>query len=356
MTALATIMGALPLVIATGAGAESRRPIGVVIFTGVAFAVVVTLVVVPTFYLLLARKTGSPGRVASVAGWRFQEGDAVEGPDSWKAATRPLTVRRSNAQKQKGAGKKKAGGGQGPMADNGVILRLVDVTEDSEVTLTTPKGVVRFKLADIPYGKIVEKLNGAIDLERTAATQALTQTRTEDDFPAIAVAADGTAYVAQISFTLGIDRDERSRQWSKAPASFEFLAKPPGGDQLWVRTIKNGQTGEPIAVTAGHGDLYKTALAIAGDGTAWVIWSENAAWQDRAASANFEIWARSLSGGTLSGQWYTTRAPGCAASAFAFALSTFSCSSSSIITRAPLSSTTSRSAAKYKGTIGICSR
>ena len=64
MTALATIMGALPLVIATGAGSESRRPIGVVIFTGVAFAVVVTLVVVPTFYLLLGRKTGSPGRVA----------------------------------------------------------------------------------------------------------------------------------------------------------------------------------------------------------------------------------------------------------------------------------------------------
>ena len=64
MTALATIMGAMPLVIATGAGSESRRPIGVVIFTGVAFAVVVTLVVVPTFYMLFARKTGSPGRVA----------------------------------------------------------------------------------------------------------------------------------------------------------------------------------------------------------------------------------------------------------------------------------------------------
>jgi multidrug efflux pump len=65
MTALATIMGAVPLVIATGAGAEGRRPIGVVIFTGVAFAVVVTLVVVPTFYMLFARKTGSPGRVAN---------------------------------------------------------------------------------------------------------------------------------------------------------------------------------------------------------------------------------------------------------------------------------------------------
>ncbi len=65
MTALATIMGAIPLVLATGAGSESRRPIGVVIFTGVAFAVVVTLVVIPVFYMLLARRTGSPGRVAA---------------------------------------------------------------------------------------------------------------------------------------------------------------------------------------------------------------------------------------------------------------------------------------------------
>jgi multidrug efflux pump len=65
MTALATTMGALPLVIATGAGAESRRPIGVVIFMGVSFAAVITLVVVPVFYMLLAKRTGSPGRVAA---------------------------------------------------------------------------------------------------------------------------------------------------------------------------------------------------------------------------------------------------------------------------------------------------
>ena len=65
MTALATVMGALPLVFASGAGSESRRPIGVVIFTGVSFAVVITLVVVPVFYMLFARRTGSPGRVAS---------------------------------------------------------------------------------------------------------------------------------------------------------------------------------------------------------------------------------------------------------------------------------------------------
>jgi multidrug efflux pump len=65
MTALATVMGALPLVLATGAGAEGRRPIGVVIATGVSFATIITLIVVPTFYMVLARRTGSPGRVAA---------------------------------------------------------------------------------------------------------------------------------------------------------------------------------------------------------------------------------------------------------------------------------------------------
>jgi multidrug efflux pump len=65
MTALATVMGSVPLVFATGAGAEGRRAIGVVIAMGVSFASFVTLLVVPVFYLLLARHSGSPGRIAA---------------------------------------------------------------------------------------------------------------------------------------------------------------------------------------------------------------------------------------------------------------------------------------------------
>ncbi len=64
MTALATVMGALPLIIATGAGSEGRRPIGVVIFAGVSFATLITLFVIPTFYMLFARRTSSPGQLA----------------------------------------------------------------------------------------------------------------------------------------------------------------------------------------------------------------------------------------------------------------------------------------------------
>jgi len=62
MTSISTIAGAVPLIIASGAGAEARQLLGVVIFFGVAFATLMTLFVVPTFYELLCRRTGSPER------------------------------------------------------------------------------------------------------------------------------------------------------------------------------------------------------------------------------------------------------------------------------------------------------
>jgi multidrug efflux pump len=60
MTAFTTLFSALPLVLATGPGAESRAVIGMVIFSGVLFSVFMTLFIVPTAYAYLARNTGSP--------------------------------------------------------------------------------------------------------------------------------------------------------------------------------------------------------------------------------------------------------------------------------------------------------
>jgi len=60
MTGFTTIFSSLPLVLASGAGAESRTVIGMVIFAGVTVSVFLTLYIVPTAYYLLARNTGSP--------------------------------------------------------------------------------------------------------------------------------------------------------------------------------------------------------------------------------------------------------------------------------------------------------
>jgi multidrug efflux pump len=64
MTSLTTVMSAIPLVLATGPGAESRAVIGVVVFAGVSAATILTLFVVPTAYMALARKTTSPEALA----------------------------------------------------------------------------------------------------------------------------------------------------------------------------------------------------------------------------------------------------------------------------------------------------
>ena len=54
MTVISTVLGAVPLVIATGAGAESRIAIGWVIVGGLGSALVLTLFLTPVLYDLLA--------------------------------------------------------------------------------------------------------------------------------------------------------------------------------------------------------------------------------------------------------------------------------------------------------------
>ena len=73
MTTGAMVLGALPLALARGAGAESRTQIGWVIVGGMAFGTLLTLFVVPTAYTLLARRSPAPAGAAA-------RDDALLGP------------------------------------------------------------------------------------------------------------------------------------------------------------------------------------------------------------------------------------------------------------------------------------
>ncbi len=59
MTTAAMVLGVLPLVIATGAGAVGRFNMGLVIMSGIAIGTLFTLFVVPAMYMLLAQEHGS---------------------------------------------------------------------------------------------------------------------------------------------------------------------------------------------------------------------------------------------------------------------------------------------------------
>ncbi|MFN0133672.1 MAG: efflux RND transporter permease subunit [Phycisphaerales bacterium] len=61
MTSAATVFGHFPLVLVSGAGAEARNSIGIVLVSGMAISTIFTLFVVPSIYVLLAgRRSPNP--------------------------------------------------------------------------------------------------------------------------------------------------------------------------------------------------------------------------------------------------------------------------------------------------------
>jgi HAE1 family hydrophobic/amphiphilic exporter-1 len=55
MTSMTSILGAVPLAMAFGAGAESRRPIGTAIVGGLLFSTIFTLLVIPVVHYAVTR-------------------------------------------------------------------------------------------------------------------------------------------------------------------------------------------------------------------------------------------------------------------------------------------------------------
>jgi multidrug efflux pump len=81
MTSFSTIFGVLPIAIGIGAGAESRRPLGLAVVGGLFFSTFLTLVLVPVLYTMLARYTkhAEPGQSLPAQGHASAGAPVLEG-------------------------------------------------------------------------------------------------------------------------------------------------------------------------------------------------------------------------------------------------------------------------------------
>ena len=67
MTSLAFILGVVPLMIATGAGAEMRRSLGTAVFSGMLGVTIFGLIFTPVFYVVCRRLARDRNRAAEAA-------------------------------------------------------------------------------------------------------------------------------------------------------------------------------------------------------------------------------------------------------------------------------------------------
>lgn len=227
--------------------------------------------------------TLSAGKVAAIRGWRWTAGDGAR-DNSWTLHTKRQPLQNPNSKVNKGK--------RGPISDAGIVLMLSEVADDTKIEIKTAAGPISFSLSDVPYGKRLTELKGAVEIERVPGIAAVARTNADEDYPAAVAAPDGTIYLTYLSFTRGKDfqaHRERLTAFGTTPVSrmlspgplrkiekpedLDYLREPAGGETLYLRVIKDGKFSPPIVITETRTELYRAAIAVEGSGKVWVIYS-----------------------------------------------------------------------------------
>ena len=193
------------------------------------------------------------GEVTRVRGWRFRGKSKTTGDASWTAWSDDPGGPKDDKRRR--------------VLPVGVLISGRGEPE-SRLTVKTPRGDFSFGLTQLGWGASVTGLNGAAEARRTAMATVLSDSEREDDYPALCLKPDGSAWCV----------------WQ----SYENQ-----GEQLFYSAERGGTWSAPQPVPGAAGDIYKSACAWVGD-RLWVVWAqfENADWNLKASGFDGTQWSK----------------------------------------------------------------
>jgi hypothetical protein len=147
----------------------------------------------------------------------------------------------------------------------GVVID-VDGGDQARISIKTAQGDAEFRAGEVRYQQTLTRLDGRIRIERAPASQRMSESLADDDYPAMAIGPDGRVWVAWIAFEDGADTIQL-RSSADGQRWDDPITLAPAGDYYQVALIAT----EPRAVTAvastirnGLVHLYKAEYAVGG--------------------------------------------------------------------------------------------
>jgi hypothetical protein len=204
----------------------------------------------------------SPGRVIQVT-----SRDAAADGASW-------TVRQPPA-----AGQKKKGKALAPATTE--VTAIISAPSSAAVEVITDRGRFSFSPGELAYGVAKPFLGGGASAERTPVSARITSAPTEDDFPALAVASDGTAWCAYVAYQHGSAIDEAAT----AKGDYTSLVTKGHGDRIKLMKLSGGQWSHVTDITEAGLDVWRPAVAVEDGGGIVVVWPQN-------SGGNWDLFAR----------------------------------------------------------------
>ncbi|HEX4131346.1 MAG TPA: hypothetical protein VHZ24_15000 [Pirellulales bacterium] len=207
--------------------------------------------------------SASPGRVVSVEIDRAAQNSTVKGND--------FDVRAKRRQGANKAAKKQNKKNEGKLALDSARLKVVlDCPPTAKIDVDTGHGEFSFVLADVAPGSTKMFLNGEASIERAELALPLTGMDTEDDFPVIAKAPDGTVWMAYVEYQPGPPLVQERLE----AGNFGPLEVKGNGDHIHlVRRERDGWS-KPVDVTAEKLDIWRPTIAVDGRGVVVLVWSQ----------------------------------------------------------------------------------